>query len=424
MGIAIVIVAVGLLVFLAHLFSALFERTRVPDVLPLVLLGFLVGPIFGLVPPEAFGKVGNVFTSIALVVILFQSGLGLNFLTLRESMMPGIKITVVNFMGTTIVVSLFSIFLLGMSVLEGLTLGSILGGTSSAVVIPMVSKLRLQQGSRTMLLLESTFSDVLCIVVTIAFIQAIKYHELIPSLIFGQIVASFLLATVIGAFAAFFWSNVLSRVRRLENSTFTTPAFVFIVFGVTELLGYSGAISVFAFGIVLGNIQKVPLTIFRKFASLQPITLNETEKAFFSEIVFLLKTFFFVYIGLSIRINQLIPIIIGLLYTLVVFAIRIPVVRLSMDKALGRLDASLASVIVPKGLAAAVLASLPLQAGIEKGVIMQDVTYAVILFSIIATTILTFLIEKNILQKPYSSVFSKYASDSVENNNETTTISL
>jgi NhaP-type Na+/H+ and K+/H+ antiporter len=60
-------------------------------------------------------------------------------------------------------------------------------------------------------------------------------------------------------------------------------------------------------------------------------------------------------------------------------------------------------------LAAAVLASLPLQAGIEKGGMIQDIVYGVILLSIIATAILTFLIEKNRLRHPYAFIFSKYA---------------
>jgi NhaP-type Na+/H+ and K+/H+ antiporter len=82
-----------------------------------------------------------------------------------------------------------------------------------------------------------------------------------------------------------------------------------------------------------------------------------------------------------------------------------------MDKAITRFDASVAAVMVPKGLAAAVLATLPLQAGMENGAVIQEVTYAVILFSIIAATVLTFLIEKSRLRQLYASLFSRYASE-------------
>lgn len=57
--------------------------------------------------------------------------------------------------------------------------------------------------------------------------------------------------------------------------------------------------------------------------------------------------------------------------------------------------------IVPKGLAAAVLASIPLQQGVEDGELIQNVTYSIILFSIIATSILIFLLEKTSFSKLY-----------------------
>ena len=178
MEIALAIGFVGLLVFLAHLFSALFERTRIPDVLPLVVLGLLIGPILKLITPEAFGKVGPVFTTISLVIILFQSGLGLNLATLRESLLPGMRLTVLNFIGTVLVVAVIATLGLRMSALEGMILGAIIGGTSSAVVIPLIGRRPLRIEARAILLLESTFSDVLCIVTTLALVQAVRYHEL------------------------------------------------------------------------------------------------------------------------------------------------------------------------------------------------------------------------------------------------------
>jgi NhaP-type Na+/H+ or K+/H+ antiporter len=420
MEIALAILAAGFLIFLAHLFSALFDKVRIPDVLILVLIGLLIGPVTGLVSPEALGKVGYVFAMVTLIIILFESGLGLSFSALRESMGRGTRLTVINFVASLAVVVPLSVLVLEMSVLEGFVLGAILGGTSSAVVIPIVSKLRLQQGSRTALVLESAFSDVLCIVFALGFIHAFEYHAVRPTVILGTAIASVLLAAVIGAIAAFFWASVLNRVRQLRGSIFLTPAFVFIVFGVTELLGFSGAISALAFGIVLGNIHSLErwklLRLFRfkdmaLFRSIKSVNLSEMEKAFLGEIVFLLKAFFFVYVGLSIHLSDLTLVLTALGLTLGLFLMRIPVVHLAMDKAITRFDASVAAVMVPKGLAAAVLATLPLQAGMENGAVIQEVTYAVILFSIIAATVLTFLIEKSRLRQLYASLFSRYASE-------------
>ena len=50
------ILIVGLVFFVAHLFAAIFEKTKIPDMLLLILLGMLWGPILGLVSPAGFDK--------------------------------------------------------------------------------------------------------------------------------------------------------------------------------------------------------------------------------------------------------------------------------------------------------------------------------------------------------------------------------
>ncbi len=405
MDTTIATIAIGLLIFLAHVFTAVFERTRIPDVLPLVVLGLLVGPVFEYVNPATFGSIGSAFTTIALVILLFESGLSLNIAELRASMLSSLKLTVISFLAHIVVVAIFCVTLLGLGVLEGALLGAIVGGTSSAVVIPMVKKLRIRPVTRTTLLLESTFSDVLCIVVALGLIESLKLGSLEPGKMFGQIIASFLMAGILGAAAGGFWSTILHRIRQLENSTFTTPAFVFIIYGAAELLGFSGAIAALAFGTVLGNADTIRQLPIKAFASFHPIVLSGTEKAFFAEIVFLLKTFFFVYIGLSIRFVDLWTVGAAAAITVALFAMRIPVVRVSLAPSSGRFDLKVAAILVPKGLAAAVLASLPLQAGLSSGMVIQDTTYMVILISILMTAVLSFLAEKGKLSVPWDWMF-------------------
>lgn len=411
MQIALVLLAVGLLIFLAHLFSTLFERTRIPDVLPLVFLGMLIGPVLRLVTPENFGQVGNVFTTIALVIILFESGLGLRLRALKNSMLWGVRLSLFNFIGSAAVLSFLSYKFLGLSLTEGILLGTILGGTSSAVVVPLVEKLRLGEGSRAALILESTFTDVFCIIFTLGILRTLEVQHLEPGVMLGQIIASFLLACTLGALGAVFWGMILSRVRELENNIMTTPAFLLMIFATSELLGYSGAISALAFGIVLGNIQSFDKGIFKRFNLMEPLKLNVREKAFFSELVFLLKTFFFVYLGISIRFSEISIFIYSLGLTLALLLIRIPVVRFSFDKSVSQEEASLAAVIIPKGLAAAILAALPWQAGLLGGLIIQDTVYALVLFSIILSALLTFLVEQGIADKPYRLIFANFATE-------------
>ncbi|MDD2278898.1 MAG: cation:proton antiporter [Bacteroidales bacterium] len=390
-----IIVFVGLIVFISHLFTGIFERKRIPDVLLLMIVGLLLGPIFGLITPEDFGVAGPMFTTITLVIILFEGGLALRFETLKNAIKGTSALTATNFFVTTIIVGLISWLLFGLHPVAGFMLGTILGGTSSAVVIPMVQQLRMNEDSRTILVLESAISDVLCIIFALALLETFQVEEVKIGLIVGKIISSFTLAALMGWLGALVWSVLLTRVRTIRNTIFTTPAFVFIIFGIAEMFGYSGAISALAFGITLANLEVFNVSLLKKFITAEPINLNETEKVFFSEIVFLLKTFFFIYIGLSIQLQNLWALVLGLLVTIILFISRVPIVKFSLRSPFATSDLTMISIMVPKGLAAAVLASLPLQQGIEGGEFIRDITYAVILISIIFTSVLIPLIERS-----------------------------
>jgi putative Na+/H+ antiporter len=72
----------------------------------------------------------------------------------------------------------------------------------------------------------------------------------------------------------------------------------------------------------------------------------------------------------------------------VIYILRIPVIKFSISEDLPTIDLTIMSTMVPKGLAAAVLANLPLQAGVPGGEMIRDLVYAVILTSIVLTSLL------------------------------------
>jgi potassium/hydrogen antiporter len=85
MNTALAIVVLGGITLLAHLFTESFSRTRIPDVLWLILIGLGIGPLGHIIAPDDFGVVGPIFITITLVIILFQSGIGLSLNTLLKS---------------------------------------------------------------------------------------------------------------------------------------------------------------------------------------------------------------------------------------------------------------------------------------------------------------------------------------------------
>ena len=277
-------------------------------------------------------------------------------------------------------------------------LGCMLGCTASAVVIPIVRQLHMSEKPAIMLILEAAIGNVFSIVLALALMQAVKSKHLEFGAILGNIFSSFILATVMGLFGAIFWALILDQIRNIKYSILTTPAFVFIIYGLNEWMGFSGAIAALAFGIGLANIDAIYNAWLKKFIKKVPVNLNETERSLFSELVLLLKTFFFIYVGISIQLNHWHPIVIGLGISILLFVFRIPAVRFAISKKEGIHQKELVfmSALNPKGLTAAVLATQALIyiPNVEMALFVRNIVFSVILFSIVINSILIPLIDK------------------------------
>lgn len=395
---ALLILTLGTLVFAAHWFAEIFSKKRIPDVLMLMFIGIIIGPLFKIVDADKLSSMGNVFGQLTLVILLFESGTELSFKTLADSIKNTIALTFVNFFFTFIAIGFLGWLALGMNPGISFMLGAALGGSSSAVAIPLVKQISIGEKSKTILILESAFSAILCIVITLAIFESYKYGEFRVGIIFGQVFSSFLLASLIGIIGSIFWSMVLDKVRTINNSIFTTPAFVFIIYGINELLGYSGIISALAFGIGLANMDAIHRRWLRKFFDKRPTLLNPTEKTLFSELVFLMKTFFFVYVGISIKFDSLISLLIGLGISFLLIILRIPVVRVALPhktRGINNKDRAFLSMMIPRGLAAAVLATMISQSGLPGSERVSNIVFSVIFFTIIFTSALVPLLEKS-----------------------------
>lgn len=405
-NIALVIAVVGGLIFLAHLFLHIFNRTRVPDVLLLIVVGIILGPASNLVSTESFGLVGPVFVTVTLVVILFEGGIALKLSALKSALSKAVKLAVTSFFLTMIVVGVTAHLLLSLEWIPSLIIGSIAASTSEAIIIPLINQLKTSEKLHALLSVESSINDVLSVAVTLALIGAYQLGDINVGIITGDLIASFLVAIVFGFGGAFLWSLILRRIHTMKNAMFTTVAIVFALFGLVETLGFSGAIAALAFGITIGNIESIKLPKLGKPLAGNPAGLSETEKAFFTEASFLLKTFFFIYLGISLQFSSTGIILIGVLITFIAFALRIPAVKIAVGRSFSTKEAALMSVMIPKGLAAAVLASIPAQEGISGGELIRDVTYMVILSSIVVTSVIIPLLERTRVSDFYESIVS------------------
>lgn len=382
-GVLTAFLAVGGIIAIGFAAGIIFDRTRVPDLLILIFLGVLLGPVastfFGisLVPSTVLQFATPYFTAVALMIILFDGGLNLRIAGIAKYLgVAGLQ-TGLAFVATVFVIAFVTVAVLGYPWPVGLLLGAILGGTSSAVVIGVVRPLRATEETKVVLTLESVLTDVLCVVTVLALIELLRggpSASVLP--VFTSLGRSFLVAIAVGSAFGFGWFLLL---RRLEGKPFAymlTIAILFVVYATGELAGGSGAMASFTFGLILGNHKAL-----QRRLSLKPRSVvDERIRQFHGEIAFVVRTFFFVFLGLvfsfqftgSWYVSTQAPFLdqlngtfwLFLLGILMVFAgivaVRVLVARVTARvHQKGPAERRLLWSVMGRGLAAAVLASLP-----------------------------------------------------------------
>jgi len=401
------ILIIGLMLFFAHFLSLQFSKTNIPDVLVLMLVGIVLGPLLGIVTPDDFGKIGSLIATIALVVILFEGGTTLNLDVLGKSLGTTGLLAMVSFVLTAAIIAAVGFYTLHLELLPATMLGVTLGNTSSSVVIPLVNSLKMSNKPGTVLVLESALTDVLSIVGVFALLQIHTEGDVIPGRLVGTVLASLIFAAVIGLLGGIGWLMVLGKVRNFPNTISSTLAYVFIVYGLTEMLGYSGAIAALALGVSLTNFQKFHLYRI-PYIDKSIVPLNEIDLAFYSEAVFLLKTYFFVYLGISIHFSDVALAVAAISMVSMVYIMRLGLARVVFrNDGYSLRDTAIASMMAPKGLASAVLATLPLQYGVAGGEMIRNTTYMVVLVSITLTALLVMIYPNRYAQRLYGLILGK-----------------
>jgi cell volume regulation protein A len=404
--VALIIAVVGIIIFLAHLFTGLFNRIMVPDVLFLIVLGICLGPILGILPPSLFIEIGPIFATITLIIILLECGFTLKLSTLRTVVPGAMALALVIFPLSMAIITGLALWLTDLELLPALILGAIIGSTSEAIVIPLVRQLKIEEKSQALLSVESTVTAVLSIIFALTLIDTYQLGQFQVLDVAGSLIASFLVAIGLGVAGAFIWSLFLNRIRHVKNTMFTTAACVFVIFGVVELLGFNGPIAALAFGITLGNLKPMPFPFFKKGLRLESGGLTEVEKAFFGEIAFLLKTFFFIYLGISLEMISTELMILAAVFTVIIFLLRLVAVRLTVGGTAPAKDASFIAVMAPRGLTAIVLVAIVCQQEILGGELIKSLTYGVVLFSVVLTSLLVLLSDKTRLSDGLSYLFT------------------
>lgn len=401
----IALISVAVLFFTGHALGWFFEKTKIPDLLILVIIGYVIGPVLGYLSPADFGKAGALLSTLALVVILYEGGLHLTAKELAEGFLTSAGLAVMGFIAISVLAAIIA-GLAGQPAHIALLLGLGIGSTSSAVVIPMVKPLSISQKTKTILSLESAITDVLAIVIFLVAVDGIAKGEFSAKALIVGLGPNTVLAALCGIGGGLVWAALKKYFGPVFKMAFAGEAWALLCYGLLELTGLNGAIGVLTLGFMLANLDLLPDWLKSQMSS---VPVSYRDLSFLNTLTFMLKTFFFIYLGVLVKFTD--PVIVGLalFISLLIFVTRFFVIQISLKKdKTFRLDAMVTTAMGPRGLACAVLATIPLQKGIVGGQWLQDIIFAIIPFTIFFTAILVSLFENKKVRNKFSGPWTAY----------------
>jgi len=250
---------------------------------------------------------------------------------------------------------------------------------------------------KRILTLESVISDPLCIVTAIMIIKFMTVPALPPLEGVGDIVKTISTGFLIGFIAGFAWIFILSRFRKMIKYDYILSiALLFITYVFAEVFGVegSGIMAALMFGLVLGNSTSIS-----KMLMLKEELEVDREKLveFHEEITFLIKSFFFVFLGIIVQVG-LEYVIYGITAFIIIQCVRwIVSIVFSRIFSLTKLEKDVIGVVCPNGLAAAVISQLPLIYGIPGAELYPNTVFIIIIGTVLwASFVGSYFIKKNI----------------------------
>jgi cell volume regulation protein A len=265
------ILLVSTVLVLAAAFSSLIAfRFGAPLLLVFLMIGLAAGSD-GLGIRFDNNPLAYMIGSLALAIILFDSGFGTSVHSFKIAALPALALASVGVVLTAIIFAFAASLLLGFTWLEGLLLGSIVASTDAAAVFFLlrIGGIHIRDKVRSTLEVESGTNDPMAIFLTLSLVQVVSlghgYSGLNVELL-AEFVKEMGLGLIFGLAGGMM---IVAIVNRFAADRGLAPIFVLglalLVFSFTGTLGGSGFLAVYVAGIYAGSRKIFAKEAIRRF---------------------------------------------------------------------------------------------------------------------------------------------------------------
>jgi NhaP-type Na+/H+ or K+/H+ antiporter len=360
-------------------------RLKLPAILPLLVAGVLLGPVSGVLNPDAvFGDLLFPIVSLAVAIILFEGALTLRLKDIGDHGVMVRNLCSVGVLVTFLVMTPISYFALDVSWEIAALFSALITVTGPTVIMPMIRTIRPSDKVANILRWEGIVIDPIgALLAVLVFEFIVSTQDAIAHTLyaFGMTVA---VGSLLGIAGGFFIEQALKRAwipHYLQNVAVLT--LMLGIYGASDVLAHeSGLLAVTIMGMWLANAKNIDLD--------EIIEFKETLSVLLISALFIL---------LAARVDLELLTQVGLGAILVLLAVQfiarpINVWISAIGSSVNWREKALLSWIAPRGIVAAAVSSLFALKLSEKGYPGTDVLVSMVFLVIVFTVVLQSLTSK------------------------------
>lgn len=385
MDIIINLFIVGFIIILGLSAQFLFKKTKIPDVLILIIFGAILS-YFNLAQGAKLGSDElTLLITFSLIYVVFYGALPINIKAFFSTMSYATLSAIMNFFIVTGIVGLLS-YVIGFSWVFAFSLGALFCVLDGSIINGLLEVIKIDERAEAQIQSESAIIDTLVI---LAILSIINFSKMALGQVVQSLTSYLLLSFAIGFVIAIIWSFAFKHVGHYSSAPIATMALLVMMYAFSEYVNANGVITVFSFAIVLGNVN-IWSKLFYKDQKKNFSVLDVTTKSFFKDISFLIRTFLFVYLGLLVDFNQWSYLIVGVAFFGIALISRSYIGKWVQNKNFSLKDQYYIDAMCAKGLTPTVLLAV-----IRGSSAFGNIVIGGIFSSVLVSSFLIFLIDKD-----------------------------
>ena len=253
-----VLLAFGIILAVGTACSVLAQKLRIPDVVIFLVVGLLLGPdVMGIINIRVESALNQLVMIFGSCYLLFDGGASLRFNVLKNVWISIVSLATVGVLITAFITSLAAYYILDVPYLVALLLGTIIASTDPATLIPVFRQIKIRDRVAQTVMSESAFNDAVGAIIAFSVLKVAMGHgdfsisialkDLFKQTFFGVITGG-----VLGYLAAFSIAHEKYGFLQKYAPVVSLMAVIGAYLG-ADGLHASGFMTVFVFGIVIGN---------------------------------------------------------------------------------------------------------------------------------------------------------------------------